>query len=804
MEPFSKVRSRSYTNYWSVNRGYYMPGADLNPSKVTSLYKQQARANERELFGHRRSRPMSQKMARRYLPKDYDTTLVEPETDSDDPLTDQSGPATDDEAEAPGVFMAFESDNSDPAQPEAASSSRKGSVVSEGQSGEPFQQYQNTKAYKKAVKKASWMSRKVKALKAPPQPPSSPPRTRSRDKKPNGGKSTGKGAKRPRERSQSQAKGGKSLPPPAKAQKSDTARSAAPKGGKQPAPGKGKGGPVKGKGSGQGWDKSAKGKSHKMTLAEAADKARKDPAMQHRSPLEPPKQAPIQDQSDWNTSGSVRAYYLAKKAICPTDLSRPGHVPGMIGTNLISVRSVLKNPELSKSSIGDGSPDGTSASKPDKPSSTVTAEPRQPSHSRWLGRPTPPTHMLVEAEDRLVTLHPPQAVNLFVRETLWPGFIHWTQAGAPRSPSIIKMGFPDPTLAGHIQTKWWAENWDVLRVQSLDDHDTWEEIAADEIGGMLDQWESVIYDRSRPLEDHDLDFYAGLVTHFKDINSRVERRRKDMVNIEGFAQNVLARTESLLKAFHERLSTQMVSNKQSAVSMTDHSAKIEAIMEGQRLEIAALRGELKDCKVRENAHQAVAEAYHGTKEDLEKTRQRNVRLDSELEDLREENDRLRQENVLLSQRRTWAERAECQAQAEATQRRPPPPPPPPPQAPEPVGPVAGPSHPQPQAVGLQDNVSTFAQMLETAMERNQAKTDAKLAAMSEAKADSDARYASLVERFLASSGQSTVQLQPRSTIELPTDPLIPGPGTDGFSMEPEDLVIGQVIHPTGYSPHASI
>ena len=76
-------------------------------------------------------------------------------------------------------------------------------------------------------------------------------------------------------------------------------------------------------------------------------RSRHDPAMQHRSPLQPPAQEPMGDELDWNVSGSIRAYHLSKRAANPNkDLSLPGHVPGMIKTNLISLTEVVKNPKL--------------------------------------------------------------------------------------------------------------------------------------------------------------------------------------------------------------------------------------------------------------------------------------------------------------------------------------------------------------------------------------------------------------------------------------------------------------------------
>ena len=74
-----------------------------------------------------------------------------------------------------------------------------------------------------------------------------------------------------------------------------------------------------------------------------------------------------------------------------------------------------------------------------------------------------------------------------------------------------------------------------------------------------------------------------------------------------------------------------------------------------------MRGEIQGFKVKVTAHNAVASDYHKQHAELEVMRQRNIKLDSDLEDLREENDRLKRENDLLSAGLSWGERAEYSA-----------------------------------------------------------------------------------------------------------------------------------------------
>ena len=80
---------------------------------------------------------------------------------------------------------------------------------------------------------------------------------------------------------------------------------------------------------------------------------------------------------------------------------------------------------------------------------------------------------------------------------------------------------------------------------------------AGQAGEQLDSWEAVLDDTNRPIEPTDLDHYSNLVNCYSDINSHVEARRQDLVNVEGFAQNILARGENLLKRYHERLSNEL-------------------------------------------------------------------------------------------------------------------------------------------------------------------------------------------------------------------------------------------------------
>ena len=80
---------------------------------------------------------------------------------------------------------------------------------------------------------------------------------------------------------------------------------------------------------------------------------------------------PSNDQAEWNVTGSLRAYHLSKAAAsAPKDLSRPGHVPGMIKTTLFSIKDVIKNPKLRKLSHDDDPADGGSPSQVEPPSRT--------------------------------------------------------------------------------------------------------------------------------------------------------------------------------------------------------------------------------------------------------------------------------------------------------------------------------------------------------------------------------------------------------------------------------------------------
>ena len=64
---------------------------------------------------------------------------------------------------------------------------------------------------------------------------------------------------------------------------------------------------------------------------------------------------------------------------------------------------------------------------------------------------------------------------------------------------------------------------------------------------VLREWQSVLDETSRPLEPSVLSNYSDLVKCYSELNSHVERRRQDIVNCEGYAQNIIARGEALLR-----------------------------------------------------------------------------------------------------------------------------------------------------------------------------------------------------------------------------------------------------------------
>ena len=194
-------------------------------------------------------------------------------------------------------------------------------------------------------------------------------------------------------------------------------------------------------------------------------------------------------------------------------------------------------------------------------------------------------------------------------------------------------------------------------------------------------------------------------------------------------------------------------------------------MARQQQEISTLRDELQEYKVQASAHKAVASDYHRQGAELERMRQRNIQLDSTLEDIREENARLKHENSLLSAGRSWGDRAECQAEAEASQSRPPQPAPqakaPLPQQPEASQPVAGPSTSQDLAgevraalmPGLQLNV---AQIVEDALRQQREVQERQREAQ-------ESRFAKLELRLMQQSTQPPPPTPSHGPIQMPMD-----------------------------------
>ena len=216
---------------------------------------------------------------------------------------------------------------------------------------------------------------------------------------------------------------------------------------------------------------------------------------------------------------------------------------------------------------------------------------------------------------------------------------------------------------------------------------------------VLREWQSVLDETNRPLDPSVLSNYSELVKCYSDLNSHVERRRQDIVNCEGYAQNIIARGETLLERFHQRAMAELNHAHGRAFALEHDKADLKSTVEQQSLELDTLRAEMHGYQIKVTAHNAVASDYHKQHAELEGLRQRNIKLDSDLEDLREENDRIKRENDLLSAGLTWAEKADYTAKAEAAQLIPPPSNVAPqrapdqlPRQPRSVEPIAGPSH----------------------------------------------------------------------------------------------------------------
>ena len=87
----------------------------------------------------------------------------------------------------------------------------------------------------------------------------------------------------------------------------------------------------------------------------------------------------------------------------------------------------------------------------------------------------------------------------------------------------------------------------------------------------------------------------------------------------------------------------------------------------------ALRVQVQGLQAKVKSHRTAVSEQNELRADMEALRQRNIKLDSELESHREENDRLTRENNILSAGLSWGEKADVAAKAETAQLTPPPP-----------------------------------------------------------------------------------------------------------------------------------
>ena len=190
---------------------------------------------------------------------------------------------------------------------------------------------------------------------------------------------------------------------------------------------------------------------------------------------------------------------------------------------------------------------------------------------------------------------------------------------------------------------------------------------------VLREWQSVLDETDRPLDPSVLSNYSELVKCYSELNSHVERRRQDIVNCEGYAQNIIARGETLLEKFHQRAMTELDSAKGRVLALEKDKAALITTVDAQARDLNTMRVQIQGLQAKVKSHRTSTIEHHALQADIEFQRERNIKLDSVLEDLREDNDRLTRENNLLSAGMTWGEKAEVTAQAEAAQLTPPPP-----------------------------------------------------------------------------------------------------------------------------------
>ena len=492
--------------------------------------------------------------------------------------------------------------------------------------GEPYEKYQNRKGrksaekqeYRKSQEEASSHASFIQSSAGGSTPKR--PRTRSRDKK-----STGKGSKRSRDRSESIQRVGKAKPPPAKASRpsqaspSDFTSDGESGGKREKKRNQGK--------SSQSEDTVSEAPSPKQTLAEAADKSRKDVAIQHRSPLHPPAPGPVRDDPTWNVTGSLRTYQLSKEAAKPNrGINPPGHVPGTITTTLLSLKEVVKDPTLlikPQAGPADKGPDPARGTK--RLIVGVDTLPQQPDSS---GAQASPAHTVGKG---VSGTSKSKGKSLPVTKPAKPWVYDVDPGTGTTEPFYYVDGIPRPYFGWTYPDQMVGRKLGCPQVRAMGKPQEQAEFLGGRAEKVLREWQFVLDETDRPLDPSVLSNYSELVKCYSELNSHVERRRQDIVNCEGYAQNIIARGETLLQRFHERAMTELDGTRGRVLALEKDKTTLQVTVSAQARDLNALRAQVQGLQAKVKSHRTAVSEQNELRADVESLRQRNIKLDSELE-----------------------------------------------------------------------------------------------------------------------------------------------------------------------------
>ena len=167
------------------------------------------------------------------------------------------------------------------------------------------------------------------------------------------------------------------------------------------------------------------------------------------------------------------------------------------------------------------------------------------------------------------------------------------------------------------------------QVPPLDD--SMEQALDQEVNGILARWQHLLDDPDHLPRESDKESYERLLQFYAEINQQVELRRQQLVNCEGFMQNVLARGETLLGRQHSVLYEQLSSLRTTISQM---GMEIESLREEKKSlssEVTHLRQELGIVKTE----------LTRSKSDKDSVTDSNVRLAEEFHSLQSQMNALR-------------------------------------------------------------------------------------------------------------------------------------------------------------------